>query len=77
MQITPCHRPPVRSPVSQPPVQGGHSVTLWDEIAPPSRPPPIPVDAGHAAQGSVGTAPENVQTIELDRLLNSAHNIVE
>ncbi|MFM0201394.1 hypothetical protein PQR53_16155 [Paraburkholderia fungorum] len=31
---------------------GGSSVTLWDEIAPPS-PMPIPVDAARAAQGNV------------------------
>ncbi|MEA3129016.1 MAG: hypothetical protein QOF46_811 [Paraburkholderia sp.] len=31
---------------------GGGSVTLWDEIAPPS-PMPIPVDAARAAQGNV------------------------
>ncbi|MEX3932954.1 hypothetical protein AB4Y32_14315 [Paraburkholderia phymatum] len=30
----------------------GNSVTLWDEIAPPS-PLPIPVDAARAAQGNV------------------------
>jgi len=32
----------------------GHSVTLWDEIAPPS-PLPIPVDAARAAQGNVAS----------------------
>lgn len=31
---------------------GGNSVTLWDEIAPPS-PLPVPVDAARAAQGNV------------------------
>jgi hypothetical protein len=30
----------------------GNSVTLWDEIAPPS-PLPIPIDAARAAQGNV------------------------
>ncbi|WNC90712.1 hypothetical protein RI103_04950 [Paraburkholderia sp. FT54] len=33
-------------------VGSGNSVTLWDEIAPPS-PLPIPVDAARAAQGNV------------------------
>ncbi|MFP3568914.1 hypothetical protein [Paraburkholderia sp. SIMBA_030] len=32
----------------------GSSVTLWDEIAPPS-PLPIPVDAARAAQGNVAS----------------------
>ncbi|RDK01207.1 hypothetical protein [Paraburkholderia lacunae] len=32
----------------------GHSVTLWDEIAPPT-PLPIPVDAARAAQGNVAS----------------------
>jgi hypothetical protein len=32
----------------------GNSVTLWDEIAPPS-PLPIPVDAARAAQGNVAS----------------------
>ena len=31
---------------------GSNSVTLWDEIAPPSR-LPIPIDASRAAQGNV------------------------
>lgn len=31
----------------------GNSVTLWDEIAPPSSPLPIPVDAARSAQGNV------------------------
>ncbi|WP_322046230.1 hypothetical protein [Paraburkholderia sp. J67] len=34
-----------------PQLMRGGSVTLWDEIAPPT-PLPIPVDAGQAAQGS-------------------------
>ena len=33
---------------------GGNSVTLWDEIAPPS-PLPIPIDAARAAQGNVAS----------------------
>ena len=33
---------------------GGSSVTLWDEIAPPS-PLPIPIDAARAAQGNVAS----------------------
>ncbi|CAE6866979.1 hypothetical protein R75461_08336 [Paraburkholderia nemoris] len=32
----------------------GNSVTLWDEIAPPS-PLPVPVDVAHSAQGNVTT----------------------
>jgi hypothetical protein len=35
-----------------PQLQRGSSVTLWDEIAPPS-PLPIPIDAARAAQGNV------------------------
>ncbi|NYH13346.1 hypothetical protein [Paraburkholderia bryophila] len=31
----------------------GNGVTLWDEIAPPSSPLPIPVDAARTAQGNV------------------------
>ncbi|WP_176058605.1 hypothetical protein [Paraburkholderia sp. BCC1876] len=31
----------------------GNGVTLWDEIAPPSSPLPIPVDAARSAQGNV------------------------
>lgn len=34
---------------------GGNGVTLWDEIAPPSSPLPIPVDAARAAQGNVAS----------------------
>ncbi|SEB60664.1 hypothetical protein SAMN02787142_0019 [Burkholderia sp. WP9] len=33
---------------------GGSSVTLWDEIAPPS-PLPVPIDAARAAQGNVAS----------------------
>jgi hypothetical protein len=53
MQLASCYHPTDRSRLVPQPVQGGHSVTLWDEIAPPSTPPPVPVDAGDAAQGSV------------------------
>ncbi|SDQ74809.1 hypothetical protein SAMN05443245_2607 [Paraburkholderia fungorum] len=35
-------------------MRGNGSVTLWDEIAPPS-PMPIPVDAARNAQGNVAT----------------------
>ncbi|WP_242540057.1 hypothetical protein [Trinickia mobilis] len=34
-------------------MRGGNAVTLWDEIAPPSAPLPVPVDSGRAAQGNV------------------------
>ncbi|WP_232071328.1 hypothetical protein [Paraburkholderia pallida] len=37
-----------------PQLMRGNSVTLWDEIAPPS-PLPIPVDAGQAAQGNIAS----------------------
>jgi hypothetical protein len=37
---------------------GGNSVTLWDEIAPPS-PLPIPVDVARSAQGNVTTYQRN------------------
>ncbi|WP_144137822.1 hypothetical protein [Paraburkholderia sp. BCC1884] len=33
----------------------GNNVTLWDEIAPPSSPLPIPVDAARSAQGNVAS----------------------
>ncbi|HTH76458.1 MAG TPA: hypothetical protein VL635_18850 [Trinickia sp.] len=37
--------------VSGPMLHGSHSVTLWDEIAPPS-PVPVPADASQVAQGN-------------------------
>jgi hypothetical protein len=37
---------------------GNNSVTLWDEIAPPS-PMPIPVDVARSAQGNVTTYQRN------------------
>lgn len=37
--------------VSGPMLHGSHSVTLWDEITPPS-PVPVPADAAQMAQGN-------------------------
>lgn len=37
--------------VSGPMLHGSHSVTLWDEIAPPA-PVPVPADAAQVAQGN-------------------------
>nr|WKF56855.1 hypothetical protein HUO10_001326 [Paraburkholderia busanensis] len=34
---------------------GGNGVTLWDEIAPPTAPLPVPVDAARSAQGNVAS----------------------
>jgi hypothetical protein len=36
-------------------MKGGNAVTLWDEIAPPSAPLPVPVDSGRAAQGNIAS----------------------
>jgi hypothetical protein len=36
-------------------MKGGNAVTLWDEIAPPAAPLPVPVDSGRAAQGNVAS----------------------
>jgi hypothetical protein len=39
-------------------MRGGNSVTLWDEIAPPT-PLPIPIDSSQAAQGNVASYTRN------------------
>jgi len=36
-------------------MRGGTNVTLWDELAPPAAPIPIPADSSQAAQGNVAT----------------------
>jgi hypothetical protein len=55
MRIASCHRPSDRSRLAPRRMRGGNSVTLWDEIAPPATPPPVPVDTGDAAPGGVAS----------------------
>jgi hypothetical protein len=42
-----------------PQMMRGNGVTLWDEIAPPSTPLPVPVDAARGAQGNLTTYSRN------------------
>jgi hypothetical protein len=38
-----------------PQLMRGSSVTLWDEIAPPATPSPVPIDASRSAQSNVAS----------------------